>query len=324
MRWQIENTTSGNRISPRGFTLVELLVVIAIIGVLVALLVPAVQAARRIHCQNTMKQLGLAIHNYHAARQTFPAGGLNMSRTCRLSGNEYTDGRAPWTVMILPFLEQQAKYDRFQFSQPFNSLWRANSPNRTEQFMSNEAYKCPSDPNHRPESYHTNYLAVMGGGPDSEAKCTAVANPIRVFFENGTLYSNSHVRMRDILDGTSQTFLVGENRWMPGREVKNDLEDKWSCWASSTMAYSGGQWSSPIIMAAAVDPINLPLNGDYDPGVFNDLETPQRLFGSYHAGGCNFAFVDGSVHFVDELIDINIYRDLAARNDGSPVGKVLP
>ena len=160
----------------RAFTLVELLVVIAIIGVLIALLLPAVQqareAARRIECNNKMKQLGLALHNYHDTYQKFPAGahmGDGKTTSCTASGRGI-----PWTVAILPFLELTNLYDQVEMSSEFvcsNAESPTMSPNRSVWETSVPAFQCPSFPGEAVDKNHTNYYGVMGGGDDSLGYC---------------------------------------------------------------------------------------------------------------------------------------------------------
>ena len=126
------------------FTLVELLVVIAIIGILIALLLPAVQAAReaarRMQCANNIKQIGLALHNYLAAHQVFPPGGVTKipRDTCPLVGSPSTDAGPPWTVLILPYMEEMTRYETYDLSQPFAiSTWETSTYNYKFQFTNN-------------------------------------------------------------------------------------------------------------------------------------------------------------------------------------------
>jgi prepilin-type N-terminal cleavage/methylation domain-containing protein len=160
-----------------GFTLVELLVVIAIIGILVALLLPAIQAAReaarRTQCSNNAKQIGLALHNYHDTHQAFPAGAWNFSAagvtndscTAPASGR-----RAPWTVLILPYMEYQALYETADLEAQFvcsNTEPPTSGPNREVWNTNVPTYQCPSFPTrakNAPDN-HGNYYGVMGGGP---------------------------------------------------------------------------------------------------------------------------------------------------------------
>lgn len=306
-----------------GFTLVELLVVIAIIGVLVALLLPAIQAAReaarRSECSNRLKQIGLAMHNYHDTHQVFPPGSINSSNQCPVSGRL----GAPWTVLILEFLGDRARYDDFDFKGTFSAIANEGaSDNEFWQVQPNPSYQCPSDPNSRRSEPNSNYRGVQGGGSPSQAWCQqgAAANR-RLFFNNGLLHLNSSHGMRSVIDGTSNTFLVGESRWWFAVGQNAPYGTHWM-WASTTRR------TEPIAEAAAVDPINNPLV-DYDPadgpyiehpaGISAVVGTHTRCFGSWHPGGCHFALADGSIRFIGNDIDLHVYHSASQRNSGVPL-----
>ncbi len=304
----------------RGFTLVELLVVIAIIGILVALLLPAIQAAReaarRSQCSNKLRQLALAVHNYEDTHGNFPSGNLSRLPTnydasdwCRTRPG--SDSRASWTVLILPYLEETAQYDLFEFGAAFTSTSnvQGSTANHREFQTSNPAYQCPSDVNSRSTNNNISYYGVQGGG--TSARCTSQSAD-RMFFTNGVLFHNSEIGFRDIRDGTSNVFLIGETKYALTSGGRGD--GIVTGWASAGKLDG---WGMPITIAGAVLQINsFPRHG----GEADTLNYMTRLFGSFHPGGCHFALCDASVRFVTDTIDINVYRQLAIRNDGLPSG----
>ena len=306
-----------------GFTLVELLVVIAIIGILIALLLPAVQAAReaarRIQCANNIKQIGVALHNYLSTYQVFPPGGFTKlpADMCPLVTNDVVgDAGPPWTVLILPFLEQQARYDTYDFSRPFAiSTWETTAYNFPFQFKPNHAFQCPSDTNSTPEIANTNYYGCQGGGAVPWCRSGEWE---RVFFNNGVFHNNSRIKVRDITDGTSNVVLIGETIYCPAAMPHYDPQVAWDTglriWHNAAMPWPSG-------LCATMEQINA-AGPDYDPAVHPWPVGPaSSTFASHHPGGCQFAMADGSVHFISEEIDIWVYRSLGARDDGFPMGK---
>tara|TARA_B100000809_G_scaffold258850_1_gene302765 strand:+ start:310 stop:1194 length:885 start_codon:yes stop_codon:yes gene_type:complete len=294
------------------------LVVIAIIGILVAMLLPAVQAAReaarRAQCSNKLKQIALALHNYHSAHNTFPPGGITKLpvSNCELQGTPDLDVGPPWTVLILPYLEDQDRYDRYDFAGSFaGSTWATGADNYNIQFQPNYNFQCPSDPNSRAEVYNTNYYACQGG--DVLPLCRAPGEPTRVIFHNGIFFNNSKISVRKVHDGSSKVVLVGETKYSPSIPV-NVPRDPYTSWDTGFRVYPSS-YGWPSGTCATFEQIN---SWNYDPASGQDFHYQTSTFGSNHPGGCQFAMADGSIHFISENIDITTYRGMGARSDGLP------
>ncbi len=303
----------------RGFTLIELLVVIAIIAILIALLLPAVQqareAARRTECKNKLKQWGLALHNYHDTHLVFPMGamGLNNNNTSNPVNN------FPFHVMLLPFVDQAPLYNRFDFNKFYNTTTPAASNNRQYRDTSLELLHCPSarvrdkKPSTNSEGFTLHYYGVAGPKGPKPAPMTGNwemnnANNNTTDHGNhatgGMLYRGSRVRMRDVLDGTSNTFMVGEISSKPANS------NSYRAWIQ------GASNGNNNFASYACKNINRPIGpSGYSGGVATRLFNDVR-FGSNHPGGAHFLFGDGSVHFVSENIDFNTYQAAAHREDG--------
>jgi prepilin-type N-terminal cleavage/methylation domain-containing protein len=313
------------RFSHRGFTLVELLVVIAIIGVLVALLLPAIQAAReasrRSQCSNQVKQLSLSLHNYHDTHRLLPPGTqtrtpVNYTASNWCSNWPASDSRASWTILILPFVEKTSQQGLFDFNLAFTST--SNEPgasiNDVQFRATNSHYQCPSDVNSRWNNNNCCYFGVQGGG--TSPSCFTQSG-LRVFYINGVLYHNSQIGLRDVLDGTTNVFLLGESKY--ALTVGGRSDGVVTGWASAAKLVSG--FGAPLVCAAAQEQINA-LDGH--GGRMDTLNYHSRMFGSFHPGGCHFALADASVRFVSEWIDLNAYRHLAVRDDRLPAEGLTP
>ena len=210
-----------------GFTIIEQLVVIAVISLLVSLLLPAIQqsreAAQRLSCRNKLYQLGLAMQNYHSAHNVFPPGGVHMT-TARPgtipTGNELTDGRAPWSVLILPYLDESTRYNSFDLQATFavrrDKTSQTPEPNLTQQFLPLTKYECPSDVSGA-NGLCSNYAACQGGGDADDAVEKSVlilGQQPRLFFDNGMFFHNSSVGIKDLTDGSSNTVMIGETKYI--------------------------------------------------------------------------------------------------------------
>jgi prepilin-type processing-associated H-X9-DG protein len=319
------------------------------------------EAAARTQCLNKLKQLALACHMYHDTYNVLPPGFTVTTKmpTKYLhfyggpgtagAGTTYPYPGPPWSVLILPYIEESARYASFdlgggftgEYSDLLNYAGYFSAKNQQALFQPNSKYQCPSDPNSLPTVPNSNYMAVMGGANGGavdtgywglETSVTA-SQGAKAWYNNGVIYPNSQTRLMGITDGTSNTFMLGETWYM---ETPMASATAYGTWAGNLYGMSGpagtsGCCSSPVTLAAANDPINNGFNviesnqwytGPFNPGVGGggDSATTMRGFGSRHPGGCNFALADGSVHFLSQNMDVNVYRQLATRSDGLPVG----
>ncbi|WP_417850637.1 DUF1559 domain-containing protein [Thalassoglobus sp.] len=310
-----------NRRQHRGFTLIELLVVIAIIAILVALLLPAVQqareAARRTQCKNNLKQLGLALHNYHDVHNTFPyrTGGTN-------TGSSTSNwGRGSGMISLLPYIDQAPLYNQISGSLTINGVtynpfgpgpwisdytpWQAKIP----------GLLCPSDGLHISTNSLGNNSYAFSAGDSADVLST---NP------RGVFGVNSSIRLRGLTDGSSNTILMAE-RIFPQRSndigmvavatsfsdttiIPNDCRAMYSTsnrayiTGSTLRDFGGDRWAdggAGVSGVTTILPINSPSctqnNHENQPGIYSS--------GSRHVGGAQVLLGDGSVRFISENID---------------------
>lgn len=319
-----------NRSSHAGFTLIELLVVIAIIAILVALLLPAVQqareAARRSQCKNNMKQMGLALHNYHDSHNSFPIG------------SQYAQ-RANWRVSLLPLIDQANVFNNLNLGVSFSSS--ANNINRdtltSKQFS---IYQCPSsslDPfptvtgngsgtynNTVPMLAH-HYVGVSGAYvTDWTPADSFVSTSYGYIADNGLLVPFRIRRLSDCTDGASNTIIVAEQSGTIGTskfDIRSSYYGGW-CGGSShpgpllTMSDTNpGHWAN------SVSTLRYRPNSPTVTTGSNVTYGANTLWTSFHTGGVHTLLGDGSVRFASDNADMTTLHRAAVMNDGDPVSE---
>jgi len=323
---RVFNVRFPSRALPRGFTLVELLVVIAIIGILVGLLLPAVQAAReaarRIQCTNNLKQIGLALHNYEAGHRTYPPGFISrVIGQWSGRGNDPIPEAGPgWSfyAMLLPNMELGSLHQSVRFDLPIS-----DSANQAARSTKVPGYQCPSDAWNEPVTVwpstlglrdlaHASYIGCLGGGDPANAPRYSAQYEETPF--NGMFHRNQPIKHAAITDGTSNTIGIGERASMfAPNGWAGVIPNGQTVFSPATAQIRGqvvGQTARPAITMATVH---------VRSGGPNASTGSPGGFWSPHVGGCLFLLMDGSVHTIPTNVDIQVFRAMAARNDGTVI-----
>jgi len=292
------------------FTLIELLVVIAIIAILVGLLLPAVQKVReasaRTKCQSQMRQLALACHAYHDGNAKLPTGTVDVIGP----DIAYRDRRM-WMHYTLPYIEQQAIFDRMNtwVASGAGSMWN-DEPDRTVPIR---FLVCPSDPNGGKNStfingnnqgFHSNYAGCAGRNSFNPGNNQG-ANLDGIFF------SKSNVRLSDITDGTSQTLMISELLTSPDLTTHDVRGRVWN------NANQGGSWFSTVVRPNTTVQDRLQWCQSIPKAPCTSATTDITLAArSMHSGGVNISMADGSTRYISDSVDATIYQNLGGRADG--------
>ncbi len=323
-------SVSGVRpLRARGFTLIELLVVIAIIAVLVSLLLPAVQqareAARRTQCRNNLKQLGLALHNYHDAHRVFPPGYVSdFNHPAR--DPDTLDGPTGWAwgMLLLPYLEQTNVYQRFDQNLP---CWSPVNQPLAQTVI--PGFLCPSatgterpavirDRSNTTLGLFSRSTYVANVGHDEPWGYTVADHSV---LANGPFYRNSKIGTRDVTDGLSNTIFLGEHTPL--------VSDK--TWVGVPVgaivpANNAARFAPLVIEPDEAATLVLVHSGPAGDEGFvihppNDPQVHVCQMYSQHVGGAHILLGDGAVRFVSENISVNVWAAISSRNGGEVTGE---
>jgi prepilin-type N-terminal cleavage/methylation domain-containing protein/prepilin-type processing-associated H-X9-DG protein len=348
--------------SPQGFTLVELLVVITIIGILIALLLPAVQAAReaarRMQCQNNLKQAGLAVLNYENQYGMFPPSSCWPSGVSPYDSSQFGNLRADWVVLVLPFFELQSLHDTFDLTQAISGT--SSARNMAARAVDIPALLCPSDSYNRRHFNGSKNSATAAMGDDwarGNYAANAALGEMKPFSEwfyaalptsggwklpymRGVMGANSSVGFAEMTDGSSNTILLGEIR---AGVADFDSRGVWAmpyAGASALWAHGGitgddygpncpNEGSDDVVGCDAIAAAFGGQSGLVTEGMpcYDPITNGQATARSMHAGGVNTCFADGSIHWIGDYIqtlpssaaNLSVWDRLNASADGQPV-----
>lgn len=310
-----------------GFTLVELLVVIAILGTLVGLLLPAVQqareAARLTSCTSQIRQLGLALMNYHESFRKMPKGNYGMSGVNRYDG-------VNWRVPILPFCEQASLYNKLNFTGRFDG----------DDLTGNEILRglrvpgllCPSsslDPFSNPlgrnddKAMIIHYVGISGAAPSTTQPNVGYKDcGYGWLANNGILLTNESTNLRQVTDGTSKTLMVAEQSGLTdGSETTANYRGGWHGAVNNDTVSNCNPTGTARVWFAGTTTVRANPNYNILVNNHNSLQYHfNTTLNSFHAGGITAIFADGSTRFILDTIDLETLKRLAVRNDGEAIG----
>jgi prepilin-type N-terminal cleavage/methylation domain-containing protein/prepilin-type processing-associated H-X9-DG protein len=345
----------------RGFTVIELLVVIAIIAILIALLLPAIQkvreAAIRLTCQNKLKQLTLALHNYESDNQTFPPGTVNLNPgNGTIAAGDDPNGRnggkpygkfvpypelqtdpfdnygigGPWICFLLSYIEQPALYANFRKIESERAEvvdWFGKQPEYTNNLIGDkhlDAMDCPAHPFNDEQLSNGTGLETLARG--NYAACYGKSGYGTIYYKDpttgGIFGNNSAVKVTDVADGTSQTLALSELKYRLPSTTGPSYQDTRGTWGYGVMGAN--------IFSTQTGPNSTTSDGVWGCRNFPSEGMPcvqsgspySKLYAaarSYHPGGVNASFADGSVRFVSDNIPLTVWQALGTRGGGEPV-----
>jgi prepilin-type N-terminal cleavage/methylation domain-containing protein len=322
----------------KGFTLVELLVVIAIIGILVALLLPAIQAAReaarRAQCLNKIRQFGLAFHNYESANRVFPPASVSKKQ---VAPGKYKGHKMSFVVYLLPYMELGPEFSNINLDVTEWNQSSADGGTTMWKVMNDvpiDIFQCPSIEHVAIDisgggnlmMHNNDYLVVLGPAGTNKwvtpNTSYVTGNYVNgeykaspgggAFSEMGIVYVDSKTSLKHVIDGSSKTLMMGEAAWLgSGGPTGQQLPVPWIAGVGQSDRTDG-----PIADGYAMRNVRYQIRsiGKHMASVANDVS-----FGSEHVSGCHFLLGDASARFISDSIELQVYQAMASRNGEEPV-----